>query len=323
MDRIGAVAVTSHSFSKNQPLRAELTRKHASAHFNETGRPLEGDELVRFLKGHDKAITGLEILDDEVFRHVPELRLVSKYGVGLDTIDLDAARRHGVAVMWTPGVNSQAVAELAVAFMIALGRNLLPLAADVRAGKWPHHRSGRQLSSAVVGVLGCGNVGQRVARLCRAFGAVVLAHDIREYDRFYSDAGVKPVALDVLLRESDIVTIHLPLDRSTRGLIGSPAIAVMKPAAFLINTARGGIVDEEALAAALAAHRLGGAALDVFADEPPSNPVLLRLPNVIATPHVGGGTEEAVLAMGRAAIAGLDGMPGTVDLTKGYQASEF
>ncbi len=316
MKSTGAIAVASHSFSKNEQLRRELTQKHASARFNETGRPLAGDELVGFLQGHEKAITGLEIMNDEVFGALPELRLVSKYGGGLDTIDLDAARRHGVAVRWTPGVNSQAVAELALAFMIALGRNLLPLAADVRAGKWPHHRIGRQLSSAIVGVLGCGNVGQRVARLCRAVGATVLAHDIRDYDRFYSETGVKPVSLALLLREADIVTIHLPLDRSTRGLIGSAEIATMKPAAFLVNTARGGIVDEEALADALAAHRLGGAALDVFATEPPSNSTLLLLPNVIATPHVGGGTEEAVLAMGRAAMSGLEEGHETIDLTR-------
>lgn len=321
MSTPGAVAVTSHSFSKNEQLRRELARKHPSARFNETGLPLDGDELLRFLRGHDKAIVGLETMSDEVFRAVPELRLVSKYGVGLDTIDLDAARRHGVAVRWTPGVNSQAVAELTVAFMIALRRDLLPLAARVRAGAWPHHRSGRQLSSAVVGVLGCGNVGQRVAGICRAFGATVLAHDIRDYHRFYAETGVKPVPLDVLLRESDVVTIHLPLDRSTRGLIGSAAIESMKPAGLLINTARGGIVDEAALAGALAAGRLAGAALDVFASEPPSRPDLVALPNVIATPHIGGGTEEAVLAMGRAAMSGLDEGPGTIDVTQGYEES--
>lgn len=323
MSSRGAVAVASHSFSNNRQLRHELARVHASARFNETGCPLEGEELVRFLRGHDKAITGLEILDDKVFHAVPELRLVSKYGVGLDTLDLDAARRHGVAVRWTPGVNRQAVAELTVAFMIALRRNLLPLAADVRAGRWPHDRSGRQLSSALVGVLGCGHVGQRVARICTAFGATVLAHDIRDYGRFYRETGVKPVSLDLLLRDSDIVTIHLPLDASTRELMGSAQIESMKPGACLINTARGGIVDEASLARALVAGRIGGAAFDVFATEPPADPVLLALPNVIGTPHIGGGTEEAVLAMGRAAIAGLDEAPGTVDLTIGYDASRF
>src|SRR6202023_865035 len=152
-------------------------------------------------------------------------RLVSKYGVGLDMLDLDAARRHGVEVRWTPGVNSQAVAELAVGFMIALLRDVVPLAREVKEGVWRHHRTGRQLSSAVVGVLGCGHVGQRVARICGAFGARLLAHDIRAYDEFYRDCRVKPVSFDALLGESDIVTIHVPLDASTRDMIGAPELA--------------------------------------------------------------------------------------------------
>jgi phosphoglycerate dehydrogenase-like enzyme len=133
----------------------------------------------------------------------------------------------------------------------------------------------------------------------------VLAHDIRAYDDFYREVGVAPVPLDALLRQADIVTIHVPLDASTRGLMGADAIALMKPGALLVNTARGGIVDEEALKQALLEQRLGGAACDVFAVEPPPDRQLLLLPNFIGTPHIGGGTQEAVLAMGRAAINGL------------------
>jgi D-3-phosphoglycerate dehydrogenase len=164
-------------------------------------------------------------------------------------------------------------------------------------------------------VLGCGHVGQRVARICAAFGARILAHDIRTYDEFYRDCRVTPVSFDALLRESDIVTLHVPLDASTRDIIGAPEIARMKPGAFLINTARGGIVDELALRIALEKRQLAGAACDVFAQEPPADRALLSLANFVGTPHVGGGTEEAVLAMGRGAIAGLDGGPGSVDLT--------
>jgi len=300
-----SVAVASHSFPKHQTLRRELAERYPSAAFNETGRPLGGDDLIRFLRGHEKAITGLEVLDEALFQSVPELRLVSKYGVGLDTIDLAAARRHGVSVRWTPGVNRQAVAELAIGFMIALGRSLVPLAHEMGGGGW-RRPGGRQLSSALVGVVGCGHIGQRVARLCTAFGARVVAHDIRAYDDFYREIGATPVSLDTLLAQSDIVTIHLPLDATTRGLIGPRELGRMKSSALLINTARGGIVDEPALKAALVEGRLAGAALDVFAIEPPADIELLRLPNFVGTPHIGGSTEEAVLAMGRAAIAGLD-----------------
>jgi D-3-phosphoglycerate dehydrogenase len=304
-----AVAIASHSFAKNPTLRRELLAKYPDAVFNETRQPLKGSALVDFLRGHDKAITGLEVLDDALFRAVPELRVVSKYGVGLDMIDLDAARRHGVSVRWTPGVNRQSVAELTIAFMIALSRRIVPLATDLRAGVWGHG-GGRQLSSATIGIVGCGHVGKTVARLCRAFGARVLVHDIVDYAEFYRENAVQPVALETLLRDADIVTIHTPLDASTRGLIDARALALMKPTAFLINNARGGIVDEAALKDALINRRIAGAAADVFTIEPPVDRDLLQLPTFIGTPHVGASTDEAVLAMGRAAIAGLEGGSG-------------
>ena len=184
-----AVAVASRSFSRNPILRRELLDRYPRSRFNDE----RADGSVRamrwceFLRGHRQAITGLDVLDDAVFGAVPELRVVSKYGVGLDMIDLDAARRHGVSVRWTPGVNRQAVAELTICFMIALCRSVVPLAHDLAAGAW-RHPGGRQISSSTVGIVGCGHVGQQVARLSRAFGATVLAHDIRAYDEFYRES---------------------------------------------------------------------------------------------------------------------------------------
>ena len=299
------VAVASHSFPKHPTLRRELLDRYPESKFNETGKPLKGEALIAFLQGHERAITGLERLDDAIFSALPALRVVSKYGVGLDMIDLAAARRHGIAIRWTAGVNRQSVAELTIAFMIALARNLMPLTREVRDGIWTHG-GGRQLSSATVGLIGCGHVGKTVARLCRAFGARVLAHDIADYREFYSENTVTPVRLSQLLAESDFVTLHVPLDDSTRGMIGEAQFAAMKSGAFLINTARGGIVDEQALKRALIDHKLAGAAFDVFQNEPPADTELVMLPNFVGTPHVGASTTEAVLAMGRAAIAGLD-----------------
>jgi phosphoglycerate dehydrogenase-like enzyme len=301
-----AVAVASRSFSKHAVLRRELLDLYPDSVFNETPDTLRGERLIAFLRGHDKAITGLDVLDEAVFAALPELKVVSKYGVGLDMIDFDAARRHGVTIRWTPGVNRQSVAELTIAFMIALARNLVPLAGEMRHGTWTHG-GGRQISSATVGILGCGHVGQTVARLCRAFGARVLAHDIVACDDFYCETGVTPAPLDTLLQESDFLTIHLPLDDSTRGMIGAPQLARMKSTACVINTARGGIVDEAALTRALVDHTLAGAAFDVFQIEPPTDTKLLSLPNFVSTPHIGGATSEAVLAMGRAAIQGVIG----------------
>ena len=300
-----AVAVASHSFPKNPTLRDELLSRYPDADFNETRSPLSGRSLIEFLKGHEKAITGLEALDDRVFDAVPELRIVSKYGVGLDTIDLQAAARHGVSIRWTAGVNRQSVAELTIALMIMLARNVSAVSSDLRHGTWTAGH-GRQLSSATVGVLGCGNVGQTVARLCRSFGARVVVHDIKSYDDFYNEVGIVPVGFAALLREADFVSIHVPLDAATRGMIGSGELAMMKPSAFLINTARGGIVDETALKHALVDNRIAGAGCDVFNVEPPADTELLSLPNFVGTPHIGGSSVEAVLAMGRAAIRGLD-----------------
>ena len=308
------VAVASRSFSRNATLRRELAERYTDLRFNDTNRTLAGDELIELLRGCPKAITGLDILDERVFLALPGLRVVSKYGVGLDMIDLAAARKFGVSIRWTPGVNCQAVAELTIGFMIALCRRIVPLAGDLRHLQW-QQPGGRQLSSAVVGVVGCGHVGRQVARLCRAFGAVVLAHDIRSYDEFYRLHEVAPVPLPELLAQSDIVTVHVPLDSSTRGLIGAREIARMKSTAFLINTARGGIVDEGALKTALLRQQLAGAAFDVFTTEPPDDPELLSLPTFLGTPHIGASTSEAALAMGRAAIAGLDEGSGWIDLT--------
>jgi D-3-phosphoglycerate dehydrogenase len=309
------IAVASRSFSRNPTLRAELTARYEHVRFNDTNRVLVGPEVPAFLRGHTKAITGLEKLDDAVFDAVPELRLVSKYGVGLDMIDLDAARRHGVVVRWTPGVNRQSVAELTIGLIVVLYRRIMPLSRDLQQGRWHQPPGGRQISSSIVGIVGCGHVGKQVARLCRAFGATVLAHDIVSYDEFYRDAGVTPTDLETLLDEADIVSLHVPLDETTRGLIGAAQLARMKPSAIIINTARGGIVDEAALKTALLEQRLAGAGLDVFATEPPLDLELLSLPTVAATPHIGGSTVEAVLAMGRAAINGLEEGPGSIDLT--------
>jgi phosphoglycerate dehydrogenase-like enzyme len=308
------VAVASRSFSNNPVLRRELTNSYPDTRFNDTNRVLAGSELIAFLRGYERAITGLDVLDAAVFAALPELRLVSKYGVGLDMIDLDAARRHGVEIRWTPGVNRQSVAELTIAFMIALARSIHPLANELADGVW-RQPGGRQLSSATVGIIGCGHVGQTVARLCCAFGASVVANDIRSYDEFYRECGVVPVTLEDLLRTSDFVSIHVPLDASTRHLLDARTIALMPPTAFLINTARGGIVDERALEAALIENRIAGAAADVYGVEPPGHLRLLTLRNFIGTPHIGAGTGEAALAMGRAAIAGLERGAGSVNLT--------
>lgn len=299
------VAVTSRSFSRHPVLRAELLERFERVTFNDEGRTLAGPELVRFLRGHAKAITALERIDEAVLSELPELKVIGKVGAGLDMLDLEAMARRGVLLGWEGGTNKRSVSELALALMLASLRRLVPANASLRAGEWKQAK-GRTLSGRVVGLVGLGHVGRDLAVLLVPFGCRLLGFDVRVDEAFCREHRVEAAELDRLLGEADIVSLHVPLSPATRGLLNGERLARMKPDALLINTARGGLVDEAALKAALKAGRLGGAAFDVFAEEPPSDPELLALPNFLATPHIGGSTEEAILAMGRAAIRGLD-----------------
>lgn len=305
MNSTSRVAVCSRSFSRHPVLRAELLARYANVTFNDAGTELRGESLVDFLRGHDRAITALEVLDAGVLAQLPELSIVSKYGVGLDMIDLPAMRAHSKRLGWTSGVNRRSVTELALSFAISLLRHVPEANREIREGTWQQHVGG-QLTGRCVGIIGCGNVGKDLVLLLAPFHCRILAHDIRDYSEFYASHGVEAVAVDTLVAESDVVSVHVPLDASTRNLLDRALLSRMKPTAVLINTARGGLVDEGAVKDMLRENRLAGAAFDVFAQEPPADPELVALPNFLATPHIGGSAAEAILAMGRAAIKGLD-----------------
>jgi phosphoglycerate dehydrogenase-like enzyme len=299
------IAVTSRSFSANPILRAVLLERYSDVLFNERAVSMSGETLIQFAHGRRKLIIGLERLDEDVLAALPELEVVSKYGVGTDTIDMAAMARRGVRLGWTGGVNRRSVAELAIAFMISLLRHIPLVSRELREGIW-NNRKGRQLSDRTVGIIGCGHIGKDLAGMLRAFGCRVLVNDILEFPEFYAAHQLEPVGVEDLLRRADIVTLHVPLDNSTRNILSADRLGLMKSDALLINTARGELVDEGALKNMLKNGRLGGAAFDVFSSEPPQDLDLLRLPNFLATPHIGGSAEEAILAMGRAAIDGLD-----------------
>lgn len=305
MNLVDRVAVTSRSFSQNAVLRAELLARYEHVTFNDAGRMLQGNELVDFLRGHDKAIMALERIDDYILLRLPELKVIAKYGVGLDMIDLEAMRRHSKRLGWTGGVNRRSVAELVVSLAISLLRHIQSANREVLAGTW-RPPVGGLLSGRTVGIVGCGHVGKDLVHLLQPFGCPILVNDIRYYGDFYAEHMIEAVSLEDLLARADVVTLHVPLDDSTRGLLTAERLMLMNPTAVLINTARGELVDEAALKVALVGKRLAGAAFDVFTEEPPQDKELLALPNFLATPHIGGSAEEAILAMGRAAIEGLD-----------------
>lgn len=299
------IAVTSRSFSQHPVLRTELLERYSAIRFNDDGLALKGGTLIDFARGRRKLITALEQIDETILTALPELEVISKYGVGTDMLDKQAMIRRGIRLGWTGGVNKRSVTELVVAFMISLLRQVPLASSEIRKGVWIN-RKGRQLSDRTVGIIGCGNIGKDLAPVLRAFGCAVLAHDILEFPQFYEAHQVEPVGLEELLRRSDIVTLHVPLDDSTRNMLTAERLALLTPGALLINTARGGLVEEAVVKEMLMGGRLAGAGFDVFATEPPDDLELLRLPNFLATPHLGGSSEEAILAMGRAAIKGLD-----------------
>jgi len=243
-------------------------------------------------------LRGSPPLNERVLNAAPGLKIIAKHGAGVDSVDIAAATCRGIAVMVANGANADAVAEHALALMLALSRELPKYERDARSGAWRDlNRFTRDFSSRTVGIVGYGQIGERTARLAQTCGAKVVIHSRTaitppEGMRYEPD-------FDRLLGDSDIVSLHCPLTDKTRGLIGAAQLARMKPDALLINTARGPVIDEAALVRALQEGRLGGAGLDTFAVEPPdpANP-LFALPNVIVTPHVAAATTGAMVRMG-------------------------
>ncbi|MGC2518737.1 MAG: hydroxyacid dehydrogenase [Burkholderiales bacterium] len=237
-------------------------------------------------------------VDRALIAAAPKLRVVGRLGVGLDNIDVEACRARAVEVIPAAGANSQSVAEYVIAAAMLLLRGAFGSSAAVAAGDWPRQAlsDGREISGKTLGVVGFGGIGRLVARHARALGMRVLAHDalLPADAKVFRDLEARPMALEALLHEADVVSLHLPLDDSTRNLIGAGRLRAMKSGAVLINTARGGIVDEAALAQALREGHLAGAALDVFEREPlAAGSPLAGVPNLIMTPHIAGLTRES------------------------------
>lgn len=284
---------------------AGLARLREAGHEVVERTGLEGRALAAALSDVQALVVrGATRVTDEVLRGAPALKIVVRVGTGLDNVDLAAARELGVQVASTPGATVIPVAEHTFALLLALERHLARADAAVRRGEWPRGvLAGRELYGRALGLVGFGRVGREVAWRARAFGM-----DVRWSDPLLelAPAGYEwalRATLEELLPQADVLSLHLPLTRATRGLIGARELARMKPDAVLVNCARGGIVDERALAAALTEGRLRGAALDVFEKEPPGESPLLALPNVVLTPNLGGATVEAERHAGLEAAA--------------------
>ncbi len=299
------IAIPSISFCQTESLRQAVLEKYPDTRFNEEARRMTDDELVVFLSGRDAAIMGLENLTADMLDQLPELKIISRMGVGLDNVDPAMLRDRGIRIGWTGGTNRRSVAELMVAFSVCALRHVGPLYAAMRNGERPRHQMGRHLSGRIVGLHGCGNIGKDVVRLLQAWGCEILAHDLLDFPEFYNEFGVTPVSFEDLITRSEVLSLHIPLDDTTRGLYSAEVLDLMRDDAVLINTCRGGIIDEYALKQRLMEGRLAAACIDAFAVEPPTDDELLNAPNFLCTPHIGGSAEEARLAMGKAAIDGI------------------
>jgi (S)-sulfolactate dehydrogenase len=261
---------------------------------------LRPEELEKIVGDYDAlAVRSATKVTAKLLEKAGRLRVVGRAGVGVDNVDLDAATRRGVVVMNTPGGSSTTVAELTVAHMLALARHVAQATASVKAGRWEKKRfQGRELAGKTLGVVGIGNIGSIVVERCLAMKMRVVAYDPFISAEAAAKLGVTQVALDDLWQQADVISLHVPLTEQTRNLVNAQTLSRMKKGALLVNCARGGIIDERALAEALASGHLGGAALDVFEKEPPApDHPLLGLDGFICTPHLGASTEEAQAAV--------------------------
>jgi D-3-phosphoglycerate dehydrogenase len=300
------VAVTASTFCQTESLRVQVVDRLAPCNvvFAKDVDISSEESLIAFLRGKSAVIVGREKFSEDVFKRLPDLKVISKYGVGLDNIDLDAASRAGVKVLSSPGVNAFAVAEHTLGLALALFRNIAVNNQLLHDKIW-RKNGGRQLRGATVAIIGLGAVGCEVAKLLRMFEVRLLCVDVLDKKSSAAALGAKQVSLDEALGCADLVTLHVPLNESTRTLINASRLSQMRVGTFLINTSRGEVVDEAALKRALEAGHLAGAGLDVFMGEPHVDWELAAGPRVVGTPHTAGNSDAAVAAMGRAAIENL------------------
>ena len=297
------VLVTSTSFSKYKiELAKGLENSVGEVVYNTTNRPLDEEDLVPIIGKFDGMIAGLDRITGNVINEAKQLKVISRYGTGIDRVDLAAAKAAGIYVTNTPGANSISVAELTIGLAISLARKICEVNYETKLGQWPRIK-GVSLYDKTFGLIGFGSVGKEVAARLKPYNCRVLAHDVNFDKNIASELNVDFSEIDDLLAESDFVSLHVPYIPSTSRMVNERFLNKLKNGAFLINTARGELIDEEALYGSIKSGNVGGAALDVFCKEPCSkdNPLFL-LPEIIATAHLGAATDNASNEMTRMSI---------------------
>lgn len=299
------VIVSAVSFSKNKQLIEKLLNLFPDAILNNEGIRYYDQDLVSYYKDADAILVGVEKIDEKLLSQLPNLKFIAKYGVGLNNIDFDACRKYGVKVGWKAGVNRYSVAEMTVGLILMLSRNLYVTSNQLKDNYW-NKNGGWSISGKTLGIIGLGNIGKELVRLLTPFNINFLANDIKDISSFANENKIQITTKEEIFFRSDIISVHTPLDEKTTNLINKSVFKKMKEDAILINTARGGIVNEDDLIHALRKKTIAGAATDVYTIEPPKNMDLLSIPNLITTPHIAGNSKEAVISMGMAAIESLN-----------------
>ena len=300
------ILVTATSFTpySNSSFMQKLRSFAKFLVFNPSGKPLSEDELIPLLADCDGCIAGLDHFTARVLESAPNLKVISRYGIGLDQVDLAAAKARNIVVCNTPGANAQAVADLTFALLLCLAREVSVLDRKTREGQWPRS-NGIELYGKTIGILGLGAIGKGVAKRAGGFSMKVIAYD-PFIDRSYAAAnGIIPADFDTVTREADFLCLHLPLTDTTRRIISADVMKAMKKGAIIVNTARGGLIDEAAAYQLLVSGHLGGVGLDVFETEPPQKSPLFELENVVLTPHAASHTKEATEAMAEMSVQNL------------------
>lgn len=316
MNIIDKVAVTSRSFSKNEYLVNELKKRYKNIRLNDTSKTLVGNELLDFLQYQNKVIVGLEDINNNLLEKLPELKVISKFGVGLNNIDLKSMKKNNISLGFEPGTNKQSVAELALMHIFISLRKLPSSKENILSNVWSQHK-GNELHGKSIGIIGFGNIGQKLVELIEPFHCEIIFYDSIEFthedliskfplksENFFNN--LKQKSLNDTLKNSDIISIHLPLLKDTQNLISNKELALLKNNVKIINTSRGGIVNENALLDFLKNNVDAFASFDVFEKEPAFQHPLLNIENFYATSHLGSMTIEGVISMGIAAINGLD-----------------
>lgn len=299
------IGITTVAFSKNEILVNRIkSLGFKNVYTNEELKRFTKDELIKFLSKCDVAIIGLDKIDEEILSLTPKLKVLSKYGVGLDNINFDVCKKYNIKVLHTQGVNKRSVSELTLGCILSLLRYIYVSSNLLKKNIWEKN-GGVQLTNKTVGIIGVGNIGKDLVQLLQVFNCKILVNDIIEQKDYYEKYNLIETSKENIYKNADIITIHTPLNDSTKYIINKKSLSIMKPNAIVINTARGGIINQEDLKWALKNNIIAGAAIDAYEIEPPDDLEFLNLPNLINTPHIGGNAIEAVEAMGESAIENI------------------